>query len=177
MENPLEALGGFASGALEGARGMTTPLDAAAVLPFGGVARALGKTAAPMRRTMQAFDVVDDIPTPQIQPGQGEVTDLLWDLQNRLGGIPQATGQMRRPSTQAGSPMAGLRSAAPRSTIAPSPEFVPRGGEAAYNAGRPAAALNEGLPTGGFDPSEFMMRQQEARRRAPVSQMIPGERR
>lgn len=138
-QHPLETLGGFASGALEGMRGFTSPMDLVLAAAPGALAgRGAGMVAegaleaAPRLAKMgrQAFDVVEDLPIRQVMPSMDDVAALGGDLKRNLAKIPNATGQMRRP----GNPLAGLQSARPELP----PEFVPRGGEAAFNATRPA---------------------------------------
>lgn len=135
LENPLEALNGFASGALEGMRGMTTPLDAASLMAPGalGLVGRAGRMADDgVRMGRQAFDVIEDIPTPQSMPSMNDADDLIGDLMRQMAKTPSATGQMRRPGMGAAQ---GLESARPQMPA----EFTPRGGEAAYNMGRPAS--------------------------------------
>src|SRR5690606_32291474 len=126
LDDIPEALGGFASGALEGARGMTSPLD---MLSLGapGLAGLTGrsfKVAAPfaddaMRMCRQAFDLVDDAPVPQSMPSMGDVDAIIGDSRRMMARVPNATGQMRRPGQGA---MSGLQSARPRPPMPP--EFV-----------------------------------------------------
>jgi hypothetical protein len=127
MENPMETMGGFASGAMEGLRGMTTPLDALSLMAPGALGllgRAGGAVDDGVRMGRQAFDVVEDLPRPQSMPSMQDADDLIGDLQRNMARVPNATGQMRRPSFQ--QPPAQMP-----------PEFVPRGGEGVYNAARP----------------------------------------
>lgn len=130
VENPGATLGGFASGALEGARRFTSPLDALSMLPMAGAMGAAGKAAGQfgddaVRMGRQAFDLVDDIPPAQAMPSFDDVAALGGDLQRNLAKIPSA-GQ--RPPVGAPTPALGGNLPA---------EFVPRGGEAAWNAGQP----------------------------------------
>lgn len=135
-----EAAGGFLSGALEGGRNLTSPSNLAAMLPAVGAFRGLGKVAPRAAQAAETtIDYLDNIPTPQISPGMGEARDLMWELQENMNKVPNATGQMRRPSVPSLSggpnPAQGLQSAAPKRAI-PSPEFAGMGEEAAYNMGR-----------------------------------------
>ena len=140
-----EAAGGFLSGALEGARGMTTPIDAASLAVPGalGAVGALGRTAPVVsqlaRRAAPTLDILEDIPLRQIQPNAQVVDELVTGLGQRMREIPQATGRIRRPgqnpAMQALEQAPSPRPMAPQAPP-PGPEFVPMGGEAAYNAGR-----------------------------------------
>lgn len=149
LENPLEALGGFASGALEGVRGMTTPLDMASIAAPGalGLVGKLGSSADDaVRMGRQAFDVIDDIPMAQAPVSMSDADDLIGDLMRQMAKTPSATGQMRRPGQVAAQ---GLESARPAPQMPA--EFTPRGGEAAFNASRPASAgPNINLPPNGL---------------------------
>lgn len=146
VNHPLETLGGGLSGALEGARSLTTPASMMAAMPALGVAGRLGRFgrgaalselgAGPADDAVRMVGQIDDIPFPQRAPSMPEVDELAGQLSQNLSRIPNATGKLRRP----GAPMAGLdaaTSARPNYASMP-PEFTPRGQEAVYNAGRPA---------------------------------------
>jgi hypothetical protein len=143
MNHPMESARGFASGALEGARGLTSPASLAGImtalapavkgLSMGG--RLGGVADDATRMGQQTLDVVDDLPTPQIKPSMGDVDAVIGDSMRQQARVPNATGRYRHPS---GNPVDGLAAARSSNTAAASlpPEFVPRGGEAAFNAGR-----------------------------------------
>ena len=142
-EYPLEMLGGFASGALEGARGELNPINIAGLALPGlvGAARGIGAAddiaragASIPKYGRQAFDVVENIPPRQINPSMGDIEAIVGDARRQMARVPNATGRYRGP----GAP-----------TQAPTPEFVPRGGEAAFNAGRsPAGPMPNAAPGG-----------------------------
>lgn len=146
LEDIPEAAGGFLSGALEGARGMTTPLDAAALAAPGalGAVGALGRTAPVVsqiaKRAAPTIDILEDVPLRQITPNAQVVDELVTGLGQRMREIPQATGRIRRPgqnpAIQALEQQPAPRPMQPPQAPPPGPEFVPVGGEAAYNAGR-----------------------------------------
>lgn len=155
LEQAPEAIGGFLSGALEGARGMTTPVEiGAAMVPGGALARGLGKAApaaaSMARRAAPTIDILEDVPLRQIEPGMQAVDELITGLGQRMKEIPQATGRIRRPGQSSPAVQALESTPAPRPT-APSPEFVPRGGEAAYNQSR---ATNMGSADVGSQASD-----------------------
>lgn len=156
LEQAPEAIGGFLSGALEGARGMTTPVEiGAAMVPGGALARGLGKAApaaaSAARRTAPTIDILEDVPLRQIEPGMQAVDELITGLGQRMKEIPQATGRIRRPGQSSPAVQALESTPAPRPT-APSPEFVPRGGEAAYNQSRAANMGSADVGSQASDP-------------------------
>lgn len=124
--HPGETLRGGLSGALEGMRSLTSPAMLAQLgLMAGGAGAA--RAAAPaaedaVQMGRQAFDVVDHIPVPQSMPSMPDVDAVLGDAYRQMAKVPNATGQLRRPMAQG-----------PQLP----PEFVPRGGEAAFNSARP----------------------------------------
>lgn len=156
LEQAPEAIGGFLSGALEGARGMTTPVEiGAAMVPGGALARGLGKAApaaaSMARRAAPTIDILEDVPLRQIEPGAQAVDELITGLGQRMKEIPQATGRIRRPGQSSPAVQALESTPAPRPT-APSPEFVPRGGEAAYNQSRAANMGSADVGSQASDP-------------------------
>lgn len=156
LEQAPEAIGGFLSGALEGARGMTTPVEiGAAMVPGGALARGLGKAApaaaSAARRAAPTIDILEDVPLRQIEPGMQAVDELITGLGQRMKEIPQATGRIRRPGQSSPAVQALESTPAPRPT-APSPEFVPRGGEAAYNQSRAANMSSADVGSQASDP-------------------------
>lgn len=156
LEQAPEAIGGFLSGALEGARGMTTPVEiGAAMVPGGALARGLGKAApaaaSAARRAAPTIDILEDVPLRQIEPGAQAVDELITGLGQRMKEIPQATGRIRRPGQSSPAVQALESTPAPQST-APSPEFVPRGGEAAYNQSRAANMGSADVGSQASDP-------------------------
>lgn len=156
LEQAPEAIGGFLSGALEGARGMTTPVEiGAAMVPGGALARGLGKAApaaaSMARRAAPTIDILEDVPLRQIEPGMQAVDELITGLGQRMKEIPQATGRIRRPGQSSPAVQALESTPAPRPT-APSPEFVPRGGEAAYNQSRAANMGSADVGSQASDP-------------------------
>lgn len=156
LEQAPEAIGGFLSGALEGARGMTTPVEiGAAMVPGGALARGLGKAApaaaSAARRAAPTIDILEDVPLRQIEPGMQAVDELITGLGQRMKEIPQATGRIRRPGQSSPAVQALESTPAPRPT-APSPEFVPRGGEAAYNQSRAANMGSADVGSQASDP-------------------------
>lgn len=105
--SPWEArLRGFAAGALGGVgnrdqmfhggvAGMSSPLDIASnAAAFTGAGKALGALkglragAGPASRAKQAFDIIENIPVKQVNPGMGEVDDLINQLGNNIARIP-----------------------------------------------------------------------------------------
>lgn len=155
LEQAPEAIGGFLSGALEGARGMTTPVEiGAAMVPGGVLARGFGKAVpaatSMARRAAPTIDILEDVPLRQIEPGAQAVDELIAGLGQRMKEIPQATGRIRRPGSPAVQALEQTPSA-PRGGGAPGPEFVPRGGEAAYNQSR---AMNVGSADVGSQASD-----------------------
>jgi hypothetical protein len=129
-EHPLDMLGGFASGAMEGMRGEVNPLNVAGLAMPGLLGAMRGASVADdlarpaIQYGRQAFDTVERIPPRQVMPSADDVSALTGDLQRNLAKVPSATGQIRRPGFQQ-----------PRNPMPA--EFVPRGGETAFNAGRP----------------------------------------
>lgn len=98
--SPWEArLRGFGAGALEGLRGLTSPLSLASMLPVGRAAsmapraiQALSKTipGVPPRlmAAERAFDVVDDLPISQVLPNMGAGDDMVGALRYGLAKAP-----------------------------------------------------------------------------------------
>ncbi len=144
FEHPAETAGGFASGALEGLRSLTSPaalagmaggLIAPAVGRMGGLGRAFSGPADDVAR--QAFDVVDQVPVPQVKPSMGDVNAVIGDARRQMAKVPNATGTYRGPG-------------APSATRGMPPEFTPVGGEGGYNVGRAASGpANFAPPPGG----------------------------
>ena len=143
-EYPMETLGGFASGAMGGAAEQINPANLAGlaipalrgVFPRGGamlddVARAMPEQPAYGR---QKFDVVEPRPPAQVNPSMDDVDAIIADSRRRQARVPQATGWYRGP---------GAQTASARNMP---PEFVPRGGEAVFNAGKPAIGPQTNLP-------------------------------
>lgn len=131
-DSPLWAsLKGGLGGAMRGMSRVMAPsplelLTGAGTMGLAGVGGRAAKAAAP------TMDLLESTPTLQVSPSWDDVGALLGDLRGSLAKVPQATG-----SFNAGAPRAlqGLSKAGPPSLP---PEFVPRGGEAAFNATRPA---------------------------------------
>lgn len=140
-------LRGFLSGAAEGAGNvvsdMTSPLGIASLASggVGGFLRGIG----PMRNATGAInnikraieptiDILENTPVRQIMPNAGAVDDLVFQLQNNLSRVPNARG-MNVPSGGMHIPSSGAQRARAFGPTMPA-EMVPRGGEAAFNAGR-----------------------------------------
>lgn len=108
----------------------------AGVLPIGPVLGAIGKKAPKgiLERlggglgrgspTGSGISVLDDVPVPQGLPSPQDALDLIGQLRGNLGGIPTSPGK------RAGM---GL-SEAPMASGHGFPDYVPVGGEAAFNA-------------------------------------------
>jgi hypothetical protein len=138
--SPVEAgIRGFGAGALEGLRGMTTPLDLAGfaaggigagargirgLMGAGRAAEAVGGIGRAARAAEPTLDVIENIPTPQQIPGAGEVDDLINELHRNLSRVP----------SKGMTPPRAVPSLPP--TAAPAAEFAHVGGEGAYNAAR-----------------------------------------
>ena len=130
--SPMEArFRGFGAGALEGLRGMTTPMDLAGMAAggAGALASRFGRAGRVATRMAPTLDVIEDVPVQQIAPAMDDVDSLLGDLQRNLAKVPN-----KRPN-----PMDTLGEV--------NPEFTPRGGEGIYNVGRQVPARN---PMDGF---------------------------
>lgn len=102
-ETDLAMQGGFVSGALEGLRNLTTPLDALGLAGFGNSIGTAAKMAAPaLARPMAAagrtLSRIDDLPIPQRGPTASYADNMMQELQGNLASVPNATGQMRRPA-------------------------------------------------------------------------------
>ena len=121
--SPMEArMRGFGAGALEGLRGMTTPLDLAGMAAggMGALASRMGRGARGVGRAANSFDLVEPGVVQQVAPVMDDVDSLIGDLQRNLAKVPS-----KRP--------------APMETLGEQlPEFTPRGGEGLYNVGRQA---------------------------------------
>ncbi len=137
-EHPQETLRGALSGAAGGALGELNPVNLAS-LAVPGLARAF-KGASLVddvaRVAEPTLDVLEDVRVPQANPSSWEVGGLTEELGRRMAEIPNATGRIRRPGMPAPPSQAAPRPS--RYSNMP-PEFTPRGGEGAYNAGRPAS--------------------------------------
>lgn len=113
---------------------MTSPASIfSSLLGVGGArqaARGIGQAVSPIARAIRpTMDIIEDIPTRQINPSAMDVDALLGDLQARLARIPsrgQAPPQMRPP-------------------MGASAEMVQPGAEAAFNAGRPTSSVMGGM--------------------------------
>lgn len=104
-ETDLAMQGGFVSGALEGLRNLTSPLDALSVAAPGLVgmlgrgAGAAGRVMArPAGAAMRTLDRIEDLPIPQRAPTASYADEMVRELQGNLASVPNATGQMRRPA-------------------------------------------------------------------------------
>lgn len=161
VNHPAETAGGFLSGSLEGVRGLTSPAQLAAIAASlgGGYAGAklLGRFGDEVGQVARpTLDVLEDIPIRQVQPSAHEVEGLVSELGQNLSRIPNATGKLRRPGI-APQAMQGLEQAGPRVPSRMPPEFVPRGGETAWNARRPMGGPSVEMPPP-FDPYEAATR-------------------
>lgn len=134
--SPMEArLRGFGAGAMEGVRSMTDPLSIASFAIPGmhslmGAARGAEGIAGGVRAAKALAPTMDLIESPavrQVAPAIDDVESLVGDLRRNLARIPS--------SRAVAKPTSALEQLG---TMAPQPEFVERGGEAAYNAGRTA---------------------------------------
>lgn len=134
--SPMEArMRGFGAGALEGMRGLTTPLDLAAVaMPMAGRAISGLKGMMGAGRAAQAagptMDIIEQNPIKQVAGSMGDVESLIGDMRRNMARVPQAGSKM--------APMAetlGERAA----------EFTPAGGEAMYNIGKGAGQPGAGM--------------------------------
>lgn len=120
--SPMEAsLRGFAAGAMKGFGDMSSPASIAGLIGGGGGAmgglRALGRAGKVAGPTL---DIIDTPAIQQVAPAADDVTSLIGDMQRNLAKIPRR-GAPQGPAS-----------------VTPSPEFVPQGGEAAFNAVRPS---------------------------------------
>ncbi len=134
---------GFLSGAAEGAGNvasdLTSPLGmASAALPWlrgiGPMRNAAGAINNIKRSIEPTIDILESTPVRQIMPNAGAVDDLVGQLQANLSRIPNARG-MNTPSGGMHIPSSGAQRARAFGPTMPA-EMVPRGGEAAFNAGR-----------------------------------------
>ena len=169
VNHPAETFSGGLSGALEGLRSLTSPAQLAslAALGLGGGLGRGGAVAAERAGAGMADDglkmvgqIADELPVPQRMPTAPEVGELEQQLADRLSQIPNATGRYRGPGQVYPKPTptpAPPRPIAPRGGPQLPPEFVPRGGEAAFNAGRPAGGLGIDMPPP-FDPYQAATR-------------------
>ena len=130
--SPWEARArGFGAGALEGLRGLTSPLSLAGMVPLGRAASMAPRAVQGLSRAIQrggpTLDLVEDAPAvAQAMPNMGAVDDMIGALRYNLAKIPGKAGPRTPPTETLGTQLA---------------EFTPRGGEAAYNAARPARTL------------------------------------
>ena len=123
----MARLQGFGAGALQGLAGLTSPLELAGMATLPGAFRAAKAARAAKnafgtvtRPSSAPFDLVDNAPTPQVNPSMGDADSLIGDLQRNLAKVPS-----KRP--------------APMDTLGESAaEFTPIGGEGLYNAGQGA---------------------------------------
>ncbi len=131
--SPWEArLRGFGAGAVQGLRDSITPANMLMALTGTGAANAVGQAAragsnvgrAVSRVARPTLDIIEDIPVRQVKPAMDDVDSLIGDLSRNLAKIPSKGGRMPGPPKPA---TAGMRD----------PNFTPRGGEGAFNAGRP----------------------------------------
>ena len=124
--SPMEArMRGFGAGALEGLRGMTTPLDVAGLVG-GGAMGMMGRGAKAMGKVINpGLDLIESVPVRQIAPAIDDVNSLIGDMQRNLARVPN-----RRPTMET----LGERAA----------EFTPTGGEGLYNVGKTQPSLPSG---------------------------------
>jgi hypothetical protein len=136
----MAGLKGFGSGALEGLRGQTSPLNlagiAAMMIPGAGLVGRGAKAASEVPEALSGLanitpDLVEAAPAvKQVMPTAQDALDLGGLLRHNLAKVPNAA------SKAVEGPLKGLGAA--------SAEFTPVGREAAYNAGRMAQAPEEG---------------------------------
>ena len=126
--SPMEArIRGFGAGALEGLRGLTTPLDLAAMASgpaLGALRGAMGASKA----IAPTMDLIEANPVRQVAGSMDDVDAVIGDARRMMAKVPN-----KRPM-----PMETLGESAA--------EFTPMGGEAMYNVGK-----GVGQPGGGMD--------------------------
>ncbi len=132
QRSPFEAqLRGFGAGAMEGVRRMTSPLEMGSMMLGGGAAfaglRGAGRAGQAISRLAPTMDLIEPSVVKQVAPAMDDVSSLIGDMQRNMARIPS-----KRP------PMPAQAQGNAFGRQAPSAEFVPRGGEAAFNALRPA---------------------------------------
>lgn len=91
-QSPEEAqLRGFGSGALEGLRSLTSPINLAGMLPGGAAAKLLKFAPRAARAMGPSMEVLEDLPgVAQAMPSMDEVTSLLGGMKQNLARVPQA---------------------------------------------------------------------------------------
>ena len=138
--SPIEArLRGFGAGAMEGLRGMTSPLELAGIAAggAGGVLKGLGRTGGAVSKASKmapTLDVVEPRAVNQVAPAMDDVESLIGDLKRNLARVPNR----RPPQETRGESVA---------------EFTPRGGEGMFNMGREAVSKPP------MDAYEMLMKQ------------------
>lgn len=141
-------LGGFGAGAMEGMRGMTSPLDiAGALFPAikglrvgAGAAKAAGRLAP-------TLDLVEGPIIKQVAPAADDVADLIGDMQRNMARVPTSKAkQAGRFVEEVQSDWHGPNAAPVAETLGErAAEFTPVGGEAIYNAGRGATQSSDAM--------------------------------
>lgn len=127
----MARLQGFGAGAIEGLRGMTSPMNLAmSAIPALGALRGAGRVAKAAGPTL---DLVEPSVIKQVAPAMDDVDSLIGDMQRNLARVPN-----RRP------PMETLGEQAA--------EFTPRGGEGIYNVAR-----QHGSGAQHMDPHQMLM--------------------
>ena len=134
QRSPWEArLRGFGAGAMEGVRQMTSPLEMGSMMLGGGAAfgamKGAGRAGKALSRIAPTMDLIEPQAVKQVAPAMDDVSSLTGDMQRNLARIPS-----KRPPM----PVQAQGRALGRTLGDDVAEYTPRGGEAAYNAGREA---------------------------------------
>lgn len=95
-QSPLEAqILGFGSGALEGLRGLTSPISLAGMLPGGAVAKLASAAPKAARMMGPTMDLLDATPVRQMMPAMDDVNALIGSMKYNLAKVPSAGMRQR----------------------------------------------------------------------------------